>query len=396
MADNLYEKLGASASKAGLHRALKSAGAAAGGELFAQVTDDAAGSADHKSFIHCDGAGTKSVVAYLLARETGDVNHYAGLAQDALVMNLDDVYCLGAPSSMVLANTIARNARVIGDNVIAAIVTRYRELTESLRSLGVPIALSGGETADMGDVVRTLVVDAVLSGRIEKRCLIDTRRIAAGDVIVGLESTGRAEYEDFHNSGIGSNGLTLARHALLKREYAERDADAADPAGLTQASYSGPYSVSDRPRELGGASVGEALLSPTRTYAPLLAKIYAELADAIHAAIHVTGGGLTKILRFGPGGLHFIKDDLFPVPPIFSLIQRSGGVSWKEMYGVFNMGQRMELYVPPSAAGKLIKLAADSGIAAKVIGRVESSENGSNCVTVKSEHGEFDYGEQTL
>ncbi len=393
MADNLYDKLGASASKAGLHKALKSAGAAPHSSLFAVVNEDIAGDEQYLSFIHCDGAGTKSIVAYLLSKATGDLSHYAGLAQDALVMNLDDIYCLGAPSSLLVANTIARNARIIDDEVIAQLVGRYRLLVENLNKHGIPISLSGGETADMGDVVRSLVVDAVVAGRIAKKGLIDTKHIAPGDVILGLASSGQSTYEDTFNSGIGSNGLTLARHALLKRAYADAEADIVDRAGITDASYSGPFDVTDTPEELNGMSVGEALLSPTRTFAPLLQNIYESFPGKVHAAIHVTGGGLTKVLRFGPGGLKFVKDNLFEPPAIFRLVQQHGGVSWREMYEVFNMGQRIELYISPEAAESIMAEASKMKIDAKLIGRVEKSNNNSNSVLVRSSHGEFEYSE---
>jgi phosphoribosylformylglycinamidine cyclo-ligase len=344
-----YEKFGASASKSGLHTALKNAGASSTHSgFFAQLGTDYTGDPKYKSFLHCDGAGTKSIVAYLLYKSTGDPNVFSGLAQDALVMNLDDVFCVGIPENLLLANTIQRNANLIDDLILEAIIKQYNALCSLFSGFGINIEMVGGETADCGDIVRTILVDAVLAGRVKNDNLINANAIVPGDIIIGLSSTGQATYENSPNSGIGSNGLTLARHALLKNEYAVTYPEVLDPAISLDTAYNGPFSVTDTHNKLN-TSIGSALLSPTRSYAPLLMKIYEKLSKNIHGAIHVTGGGQTKILRFGQNNL-YIKDNLFDTPPIFELIKEHGEVDWREMYQVFNMGHRFELYVPEQFA----------------------------------------------
>lgn len=384
--------MGVSASKSGLHTVLKNAGVEDSLGLFAKVTPDLAGDPEYYSVVHCDGAGTKTIIPYLYYKATGNASLFRNLAQDALVMNLDDIYCIGAPQHLVLANAIARNARLIDDIALEEIITSYRDLVSSLQSLGVPLVMSGGETADCGDVVRTLVVDAVISGRIKKSNIIDANNIQSGDVIVGFSSTGKATYESESNSGIGSNGLTLARHTLLSSEHMRACPEIVDPATDKALAYHGPYMVEDKPEELSGQSIGEALSSPTRTYAPVLQKLFAELGESIHGVIHLTGGGQTKMLRFGKG-LRFVKDSLMPTPALFQLIQQHGEVSWREMYQVFNMGHRLELYLPESEAEKAIGLAQEFSIEAKIIGRVETNPESSteNSLLLQSEHGEFQY-----
>ncbi|MFN8389063.1 MAG: AIR synthase-related protein [Bdellovibrionota bacterium] len=388
----LYTSLGASASKAGLHQALVGAGLETHSGLFAPVLPDVAGDPSYSSFLHADGAGTKTIVAYLRYRESGDPEVFAGLAQDALVMNLDDVFCIGSPESMLLSNAIARNSKLIDDTVLEVLLRSYRSLREQLSTLGIDFALAGGETADCGDVVRTLIVDAVLFGRIRNSGLIRATNIAAGDLIVGLSSTGQAKYEQTPNSGVGSNGLTLARHSLLSRKQAAKYPEVLDPGLDEKIAYRGPFGVNDRPAELG-MTVGEALGSPTRTYAPILKAAYAELGSQVHGVIHLTGGGQTKPLRFGKG-LRFVKDSLFPTPPLFSLIQAHGQVGWKEMYQVFNMGHRMELYLPEGSVPRLIAISEAFGVEAKVIGRVEPQTvalGERNSLELVSPHGRFEY-----
>ena len=390
MSKSSYESLGASATKEGIHNALESAGISHDTGLFAVINDDLAGDPSYCSVVHCDGAGTKSLIAYLHFSETKDPSVFAGLSQDALVMNLDDVYCLGTPESMVLANAIARNAKIISDEAIGELIKSYKNLCTKLFELGVNVQLSGGETADMGDVVRSLVVDAVLTARMKRETLVNTRNIQAGDVIVGLSSTGQASYEEKPNSGIGSNGLTLARHALLSSHYRENFVESSVPNPDPNISYRGPFRTTDTPEGLG-MSVGEALLSPTRTYSPILAKVFESLGSDVHGAIHVTGGALSKVLRFGPGGLKFIKDNLFATPALFSLIQEHGDVSWEEMYQVFNMGQRFELYVPENRAEEVISTSKAFNVDAQIIGRVENNNSSENIVEVKSQNGNFNY-----
>ncbi|MCB0359531.1 MAG: hypothetical protein KDD44_07835, partial [Bdellovibrionales bacterium] len=314
-----YSELGVSASKQGLHDALQRAGVESSAGFFAQLGPDIAGDPAYISLLHCDGAGTKALLAYLYACDTNDTSVYASLSQDALVMNLDDILCVGLPSGMSIANAISRNARLIPDEAISRIIGRYKELVDSLNNLGFPLTMTGGETADMGDVVRTLVVDATIAARIPKDRLVDTRNICSGDVIIGLSSTGRASYEDSENSGIGSNGLTLARHALLTEDYLSLYPEVCDPQTAAEHRLRGPFRMTDLPSGLG-MSIGKALLSPTRTYAPVLRKVFESLGRDVHGVIHCTGGGQTKVLRFGPGSLKFIKDNLFPEPPVFRLI----------------------------------------------------------------------------
>jgi len=391
LATDRYSQLGASATKAGLHSQLDKLGLSSGEGLFAGVTPDFAGDDSYWSFLHSDGAGTKSIVALLSYLENGDINSFTGLAQDALVMNLDDVFCLGIPENLVLANAIARNSRIINDQMVGAVIGGYKALTDRLSKLGINIQLGGGETADCGDVVRNLLVDAVIAGRIKKSAVINPNLIVPGDVIVGLASFGKASYEDSQNSGIGSNGLTLARHALLSKKHLPSSLDVADPGADNSVCYTGPFKVSDSPENLG-MSIGQALLSPTRSFAPVLKKIYQTLGNQVHGAIHVTGGGLTKVLRFGKGN-RYVKDSLFPVPPIFQLIQQHGEVSWKEMHQVFNMGQRFELYLPEKYTEVAISAAAEFSIDAKIIGHVEALDDNSkhNEVVVKSTNGQFEY-----
>jgi len=388
---NIYQQLGASADKAGLHMALSAAGLTPEEDTFCTVLPDIAGDPDYYFFSHSDGAGTKSIVAYLLEQESGDSSIYASLAQDALVMNLDDVFCIGRPENLYLANTIGRNAHIVGDLAVSAIIGRYKLLCEVLAQEGISLTLTGGETADCGDVVRTLLVDATLSGRIKRRGLISTKAIQEDDIIIGLSSTGQSRLEQKPNSGIGSNGLTLARHTLLTHSYLDRFPEAGSHSIRGGLSYPGRFNLSDTPEGLG-MSIGEALLSPTRTYSPLLAKIYCDVGKNIHGVIHCTGGGQTKVLRFGKG-LRYIKDNLFKCPPLFSLIQREGDVDWREMFKVFNMGHRLEIYVPQEFETHIIDLAKDFGIEGRRIGVVQklSGLDSKNQVVIDSEQGTFDY-----
>ena len=386
-----YQQLGASASKAGLHKVLETTGLAASEELFAAVIPDPSGDPDYFSFVHADGAGTKSIVAYLHYRETGDPSCFAGLAQDALVMNIDDVYCVGTPQSLLLSNTMGRNSHLISDEVIGVIIARYKELASQLAELGIPLQLAGGETADCGDVIRTLMVDATVAGRIAAKNLIKASSIRPGDEIIGFSSTGQATYEQRENSGVGSNGLTLARHSLLTADYLARFPECCDPALPKHIAYRGPFKTTDNAPGLM-MTVGEALASPTRTYAPILSEVFQVLGHDVHGAIHNTGGGQTKVLRFGSGN-HYVKDSLFPCPPLFALVQKHGGVSWKEMHQVFNMGHRMEVYVPPARSSEVIGIAERFGIEAKKIGHVEAHSGGpaKNRLTIRSAFGEFEY-----
>lgn len=345
-----------------------------------------------RSFIHADGAGTKSIIAYLRYRESGDAAVFSSLAEDATVMNLDDIYCLGTPVSLTLSNAIARNSRLISDGAVRAIISGYTDICRRLEAEGIHIQMGGGETADCGDVVRTVLVDAVMCGRIPRKNLISPEAIQPGDAIIALSSTGTARYENTANSGIGSNGLTLARHSLLHSSYKEKYPECVDPGLDDSISYSGPYRVEDSPEGLG-MTIGEALASPTRSYAPVLREIYATHGSAVHGVIHLTGGAHTKVLRFRRG-MKFEKNNLFPVPKIFELIQESGQVSWQEMYKVFNMGQRIELYVPEALSDSIHEISAMFGIEARRVGIVSAHPDGPEAaseVVLQTTHGDFSY-----
>lgn len=372
-----YSALGASADKDGLHQVLDTIGALPDENYFCQLVKQSNldSSSNYRSFIHSDGAGTKSIISYLWYKETSSNEYFGRLAQDALVMNLDDVYCLGDVEDLVLSNAIARNSRHISDNLIAPIIKSYYELGEKLNSLSVPICISGGETADCGDVVRTLIVDATLFGRIKNDALISPSNIKAGDVIVSLASFGKATYEETYNSGIGSNGLTLARHALLKNEYAIRFPEIKDPELDNSISYQGPFSVIDTIKEMNSMTIGDALSSPTRTYAPVLKEIFSKVnIKDIHGVIHLTGGAHGKVLRFLPNNCRIIKDNLIEAPALFSLIQEHGKIELREMYRVFNMGNRLDIYCPEKIADTIINIAKTFNIEAKKSGHIESSD----------------------
>lgn len=379
-----YTEVGASASKEGVHRALGKGRSA----HFCELLPDPADPENYFAALHADGAGTKSIPAYILFRETGAPSVFSSLSQDSLVMNLDDLACVGAFEGLILSNTIGRNRFLIPDDVVSAVIDGYKSCVAGLREQGIEIALAGGETADMGDVIRTLVVDSTLSARVRKDAAVSTNRIAAGDIIIGLSSTGRAKGESRENSGIGSNGLTLARHALIHRKYAERYPEIMDPALPLNRAYRGALDLFDN---LPGTSlsVGEALLSPTRSFAPIIRRCLLELGDTVHGIIHCTGGGQTKALRFGRG-VRFIKDELFPCPGLFALIQSSGGIPWREMYSVFNMGHRMEILTPPDNLKTIVDIARDFGVEAKRIGFVDKSP-GENALLISGPEKVLEY-----
>lgn len=375
--DDLYASLGVSAAKNSVHEALECITSHIKMNTFASLSSDIAGDDSYYSFIHADGAGTKSIVNYLLYRASDGADScaefFASLADDALAMNIDDVYCLGQVQSLVLSNTIARNSRLIPDAAVKVLINRYQVLCNKLAGLGIAIQMGGGETADCPDLVRTLQVDATVAGRIYKDNVIDASSIEAGDVVVGFSSTGKATYETMANSGIASNGLTLARHVLLSRGKMDCLADVADSCtNSDRSSYFGPYCVTDSHPALP-YSIGEALACPTRIYAPILARIYGKLSRNVHGAIHCTGGGQAKVIRF-LRNKRVVKDSLFAVPPLFELIQKTGNVSWREMYNVFNMGHLLELYLPRDCVEMAVGLAEEFGIEAKIVGCVEDSE----------------------
>jgi phosphoribosylformylglycinamidine cyclo-ligase len=370
-----YRDLGVSSAKEDVVAAARLQGEGLFPGAFCKVIADVlTGDPDTCLALHSDGAGTKALVAYLAFRETGDPAVFATLAQDALVMNTDDLLCLGARGPFVVTNTIGRHRGLIPGEAVEAIVGGYERCARALAPFGVEIVLCGGETEDVGDLVRTLVVDASAACRLRRDEVIDGSRVRPGDLIVGLASAGRARYEDAVSSGIGSNGLTLARHVLLDASYRERFPEAAAPETPAELAYRGPFALTDRPAALG-MTVGEALLSPTRTYAPVLRVVLAELRSGVHGLVHCTGGGQTKCLRLG-AGVRFVKDALFEPPPVFRLIQATGGLSWEEMAQVFNLGHRMELFVDAAAAGEVIEASAALGVEARVVGRCEALTEG--------------------
>jgi phosphoribosylformylglycinamidine cyclo-ligase len=337
--------------------------------------------------MHADGAGTKSSLAYIYWKETGDLSVWKGIAQDALVMNTDDLLCVGATDQILVSSTIGRNKSNIPGEVISAIIQANQELCDWFSSFGIQVHLTGGETADVGDIVRTLIVDSTVVARIKRSDIIDNSRIQAGDVIVGLSSFGQATYEDQYNGGMGSNGLTSARHDVFSSVYRSKYPESYNPEVPEELVYSGKYLLTD---QVPGLSVnyGQLVLSPTRTYAPIIQQILEKHRPQIHGMVHCSGGGQTKVLHF-IDQLHIIKDSLFDVPPLFQIIQESTGTDWKEMYRVFNMGHRMELYVPSEIAESIIEISHSFGVDAKVIGRVESSNK--KALTIQTVQGNFHY-----
>ncbi len=384
-----YLTRGVSADKRDVHAAVASLDPGVVPGAFCMLVPDPGGDPAWVAALHADGAGTKSIVAYLVHRETGRVDAFEGLAQDAAVMNVDDVACVGATDGLLLSNSIARNAHRVDGEAIAAIVRGYRRFAAELGALGIGITPTGGETADLGDLVQTLVVDATVFARMRRDQVVDASRIRPGQVIVGLASAGQASYERSENSGIGANGLTLARHVLLHPDYARRFPETCSPTVPRDRAYRGPFRLDD---SLPGAgmTVGDALLSPTRTYAPVVKAALERARDRIAAIIHCTGGGQTKCLRFGRG-VHVVKQDLFPVPPLFRAIADRGAVPPREMFQVFNMGHRMEIYCDPPVADEVIGVARGFAIAAKVVGEVRRAPADANRLTIVADGAELAY-----
>ncbi len=396
-ADATYQARGASAGKAEVHAAI--AGQDPGvfpGAFCKLVADELTGDPAYCLAVHADGAGTKSALAYLAWREGADASVWAGIAQDSLVMNLDDLACVGATGPFLISNTIGRNAKRIPGAVIAAIVAGYQAVCDRLAGQGIACRMTGGETADVGDLVRTVIVDSTVVCRLPRRQVIDAARIAPGDAIVGFSSTGQAAWEDAPNAGMGSNGLTSARHDGLGGDYRERYPETYAPEIDPRLVYCGRHRLGDPLPGDPRFTVGSALLSPTRTYLPLVARLRTAVPEgALHALIHCSGGGQAKIGKFGrPGaarGLRYVKDELFPVPPLFAMLQAATGRGWGEMYTVFNMGHRLEAVVPPAQVDACLAEAAACAIEARVVGRVEERDQPGNEVVVRSPWGEFRY-----
>lgn len=379
---------GVSADKEDVHAAIKNIDKGLYPQAFCKVMPDLlGGDPNYCSLMHADGAGTKSSLAYAYWRETGDLSVWKGIAQDALVMNLDDLLCVGAVDNILVSSTIGRNKRLIPGEVIAAIINGTEELLEQLRGLGVGIYSTGGETADVGDLVRTIIVDSTVSCRMKRSDVINNANIKGGDVIVGLASYGQATYEESYNGGMGSNGLTSARHDIFGKEVARKYPESFDGALPDEVVYVGKRTLTE-PVEGLDIDYGKLVLSPTRTYAPIVAKMLQEMRGAIHGMVHCTGGAQTKVLHFVQGK-RVIKDQWHPIPPLFEVIAREGKTPPKEMYKVFNMGHRLEVYLPESEANTLIKLSESFGVPAKVIGRVE--EAAQNELILDTPLGHFEY-----
>mgnify|MGYP001033135896 FL=1 len=383
-----YQQRGVSASKEDVHEAIKNVDKGLYPKAFCKIIPDyLSGSEDHCIVMHADGAGTKSSLAYLYWKETGDLSVWKGIAMDAIIMNLDDLLCVGATDNILLSSTIGRNKNKIPGEVITAIIQGTEEILEELRAYGIGIYSTGGETADVGDLVRTIIVDSTVTCRMPRKDVVDNQNIQAGDVIVGLASFGKANYESEYNGGMGSNGLTSARHDVFSGYLKEKYPESYDPEVPAELIYAGSKKLTD-PVDGSPIDAGKTVLSPTRTYAPILQKVLKNCRKGIHGIVHCSGGAQTKVLHF-VDQVHVIKDQLFDTPPLFKLIQAESNTSWQEMYKVFNMGHRMELYVDSAFAEEIISISESFGVEAKIIGRVEASSE--KALTIKSEHGEFRY-----
>ena len=386
--NNRYNQRGVSAQKEDVHKAVAKLDKGLFPNAFCKVYPDYWGNDPaFCSLMHADGAGTKSILAYLYWKETGDMSVWQGIAIDSIVMNIDDLLCVGATGPFTYSSTIGRNKHLIPGEVISALINGTQAYFDKLKGYGVDVHFLGGETADVGDVVRTVIVDGTMACRMERSKLITTEKMRAGDVVVSLASYGLATYEDEYNSGMGSNGLTSARHEMLKKEYAKKYPESVDPNLPDEVIYNGKYAVTDAtPTPL---NVGKMILSPTRTYAPVVLKVLQQHFDKIHGIIHCSGGGQSKCLHYLPSPLRVVKNNLLPIPPLFNMIQESAGTDWKEMYQVFNMGQRLEIFTDRETAGGIIEIAKTFNIDARVSGYVENAEKKE--VVVESEHGRFVY-----
>lgn len=388
---SLYSQRGVSAQKEEVHQATRGLDPGLYPDAFCKIYPDyLCGDADWVNIMHADGAGTKSILAYLYWRETGDLSVWKGIAQDAIVMNLDDLLCVGVTSPLLFSSTIDRNKRLIPGDVLEAIIDGTRAFFETMRSYGIQIHYLGGETADVGDLVRTITVNGTMTARWPKAKLITNQKIAPGDVIVGLAGFGQTHYETSYNSGLASNGLTSARHDSLHKTYGARFPESYDNGLDESVVYIGPHQLSDTINVEGqSVTVGQLLLSPTRTFAPVLVKMITEHFDDIHGLVHCSGGGQTKCLKYLPGPMKLVKDNLFAPPAVFELIQKASGADQCEMYQVFNMGTRMEVYTSAAAADRLIELARSFGVAAQVIGHVESAPSKSLEILLGQERLQF-------
>jgi len=391
-----YAQRGVSASKEDVHNAIKNINKGLFPKAFCKIVPDyLTNDADYCLIMHADGAGTKSSLAYMYWKETGDISVWKGIAQDALIMNIDDLLCVGATDNIMLSSTIGRNKSKIPGEVLSAIINGTEELIEDLKGFGVTIHSTGGETADVGDLVRTIIVDSTVTARLKRSEVIDNANISVGDVIVGLESFGQATYETEYNGGMGSNGLTSARHDVFHKYLAEKYPESFDAAVPEYLVYSGNTKLTDKVAN-APINAGKLVLSPTRTYAPIIKEILSKFnSDTIHGMIHCSGGAQTKILHF-VDNLHIVKDNMFEVPPLFKLIQEQSNTDWKEMYQVFNCGHRMEIYVSPEVAKEIIAISKSFNVDAKIVGKVaafnaDKNQNLTKKLTITSEFGVFEY-----
>lgn len=391
MSDSRYNQRGVSASKEDVHAAIKNIDKGLFPQAFCKIIPDLlSGDPEYCLVMHADGAGTKSSLAYMYWKETGDLGVWKGIAQDAVVMNTDDLLCVGVTDNILLSSTIGRNKNLIPGEVISAIINGTEEVLADLRKLGFGITSTGGETADVGDIVRSIIVDSTVVARMKRSDVISNHTIQAGDVIVGLASYGQATYESEYNGGMGSNGLTSARHDVFSKSLAKKYPESYDQSVPDELVYSGNIDLL-QPVDIGNGktvAAGKLVLSPTRTYAPVITEILKKHRSEIHGMVHCSGGAQTKVLHFVKD-VHVIKDNLFAVPPLFKLIHEQSGTDWKEMYKVFNMGHRMELYVPAAVAESIIAVSKSFNIDAQIVGRVEASSGAK--LTIKSEHGTFEY-----
>lgn len=379
---------GVSAAKEDVHKAIKNIDKGLFPQAFCKIIPDILGGDDeYCNIMHADGAGTKSSLAYMYWKETGDLSVWKGIAQDAIVMNTDDLLCVGATDNILVSSTIGRNKMLIPGEVISAIINGTDELLKELREMGVGIYPTGGETADVGDLVRTIIVDSTVTCRMKRADVINNANICPGDVIVGLSSTGQATYEKTYNGGMGSNGLTSARHDVFAKYLAEKYPESFDQSIENALVYSGKCRLTDEVKD-APLNAGQLVLSPTRTYAPVIKRILDELRKDIHGMVHCTGGAQTKVLHFVNENCKVIKDNLFPLPPLFKLIKECSNTDWREMYQVFNMGHRMEIYVRPEIAEKIIAISQSFNIDAQIIGHIEE---GKRSLTIQSEFGTFEY-----
>lgn len=392
MSDNRYNQRGVSASKEDVHNAIKNIDKGIYPQAFCKIIPDILGNdPEYCNIMHADGAGTKSSLAYVYWKETGDLSVWNGIAQDAIIMNLDDLICVGATENILLSSTIGRNKNLIPGEVIAAVINGTEEILADLREQGISIYSTGGETADVGDLVRTIIVDSTVTCRMKREEVISNHNIQEGDVIVGLSSSGQATYETEYNGGMGSNGLTSARHDVFNKSVASSYPESFDPAVPFDLVFSGGKALTDKIKidEATEVTAGKLVLSPTRTYAPVIKKVLEQFRSKIHGLVHCSGGAQTKVLHFINDDVHVIKDNLFPIPVLFQLIQEQSGTDWKEMYKVFNMGHRMEIYVPQEIAQDIIEISNSFNIEAKIIGRVERSAR--KQVTIVGEKGTYEY-----